>query len=189
MKKLLLMFGISGFLACHSGESNTGGADSASDSPHKNDSSNVSGPTSASKGDADFMSGVADAGMTEIQASQAAGQLSQNQRVKDFAAMMIRDHGTWGDQLKSIAQSRNVSLPAAISDEHQKAVSELQKKSGAAFDRAYMHMMVRDHEGALKDFQTEQGTAQDSALLKFVNNTIPGIQMHLDSAKAIDKGI
>jgi putative membrane protein len=189
MKKLLFLFSISGFLACHSGEGNTGSTDSISDSSHKNDSSSVSGPTSATKGDADFMSAVTDAGMTEIQASQAAEQLSKNQRVKDFAAMMIRDHGSWGDQVKSIAQSRNVSLPAAISDDHQKAVSDLQKKSGPAFDRAYMHMMVHDHEGALKDFQGAQSTVQDSALLKFVNNTIPGIQMHLDSAKAIDKGI
>ena len=132
------------------------------------------------------MSAVADAGMTEIQASQAAQQLSQNQRVKDFAAMMIRDHGSWGDQLQvHHAQSRNVSLPAAISDDHQKAISDLQKKSGAAFDHAYMHMMVHDHEGALKDFTGAQGTVQDSALLKFVNNTIPGIRMHLDSAKAM----
>jgi putative membrane protein len=180
--------------ACHSGSSNATSKDSTASvsqppgSPSQ-DSANISGPVSLVKGDQDFLMSVADGGMTEIQASQAAQNKTVNPRVRDFAAMMVRDHSRWGDQLKTLAQARNVSLPAAVSSRHQAAIDALQKYQGAAFDKHYIDMMVHDHEGAVHDFETVGSAVRDTALARFVREKLPLIRMHLDSAKAIAKAL
>lgn len=135
------------------------------------------------------MAAAADAGMTEVKASQAAQQQASGDRVKQFAAMMITDHTQAGDKLKTIAQAKNVALPPDVSDAHQKAIDELKQKSGTAFDKAYMKMMVKDHEGAVHDFEQAASQVQDSSLKQFVINTLPTLKMHLDSAKAVEKGL
>ncbi|MGL1585774.1 DUF4142 domain-containing protein, partial [Vibrio parahaemolyticus] len=48
-----------------------------------------------------------------------AGTLAQNkgssQAVKDFGAMMVKDHSAANDKLKSIAAGENVTLPTSAS--------------------------------------------------------------------------
>jgi putative membrane protein len=51
-----------------------------------------------------------------------------NKRVRDFGAMMIEDHSKAGEQLKSLAASKKVTLPKAISEDRQKKIDELRKK-------------------------------------------------------------
>ena len=196
----LLLITLPGALAaCHSAGS-SGAVDStasvsqapanpAQDGTSKQDSSNVAGPVSVSRDDQNVIAGIAEGGMTEIQASQAAQSRTSSPRVKAFASMMVQDHGRWGDELKSLAQARNVPLPASISDEHQKAISDLQSKQGEAFDKSYIRMMVHDHEGAVRDFQKAEGSVKDSSLMRFVDGHLPMIQAHLDSAKAIEKAL
>ena len=204
MKKLPIVYTLSLFSlvislqACHNGASNNGSADStASASPatpnpsqdgaSKLDSSNISGPVAVSKTDEAFIMTAADGGMTEVQASQVAQSQAANPRVKQFASMMVTDHTKAGDQLKSLAQSKNVPVPPGISDEHRKAVSSLQQKTGNDFDKAYMKMMVKDHEETVHDFEKGGDEAQDSSLKQFITATLPTLRMHLDSAKAIEK--
>lgn len=153
------------------------------------DSSNVTGPMTVSEGDRAFMSAVAEGGMTEIQASQAAENQAASPRVKSFAMMMVQDHSHWGDQLGRIAKGRNVMLPTSPSVKQQQALNTLKQKQGADFDKAYMKMMVHDHEGVVHDFQHAGGLVKDSALAHFVSDHLPMIQVHLDSAKAIEKGM
>jgi putative membrane protein len=196
---LILLFTAVSFQACHSGSSGSS-ADTtetapqasptpSADGPTKADSSNVAGPVSVSKSDQGFMAGAADGGMTEIKASTIARQQASNPRIQQFAAMMVMDHTKAGDQLKSLAQSKNVPLPPDISDKHQKAVDELKQKSGADFDKAYMKMMVKDHEEVVHMFEQASGQAQDSSLKNFIVTTLPTLHMHLDSAKAIEKSL
>lgn len=195
----LLLLTFVGMSACQS-NSSTGASDTtqtspqaaptpSQDGPTHADSSNITGPVSVSRGDQVFMAAAADAGMTEVKASQAAQQRASGDRVKQFAAMMITDHTQAGDKLKAIAQAKNVALPPDVSDAHQKAIDELKQKSGTAFDKAYMKMMVKDHEGAVHDFEQAASQVQDSSLKQFVINTLPTLKMHLDSAKAVEKGL
>src|SRR4051812_40927424 len=58
-----------------------------------------------SKDDADFLVNAASGGMLEVQLGQLAQTNSQNQRIKDFGAMMMKDHGEGGVKLKALAAS------------------------------------------------------------------------------------
>ena len=172
----------------------TNGADSASAnmrSDHANADTgmaNNSGTTAtADPGTADFLMKAADGGLAEVAAGQAAQSKATNESVKMFAGMMVNDHTGANQQVKDLAARLQVSLPAEPSEQHKKKIDEASKKEGKAFDKAYMTMMVDDHKKTISLFKDGAEKAGNQEVKTFINNTIPKLQMHLDSAQAIQK--
>ncbi|HEY3570771.1 MAG TPA: DUF4142 domain-containing protein, partial [Thermoanaerobaculia bacterium] len=55
----------------------------------------------------------------------------------------------------------------------------LSKLSGAAFDKAYVSMMVKDHKKDVAEFKKESTKAKDSDVKSFASTTLPTLQDHL----------
>jgi putative membrane protein len=125
-----------------------------------------------------------EAGLTEIKASKIAETNSKNSRIISFAKMMIADHGEAGDELEKIAIKKRVTGGDSVSTEHQKNIDDIATKSGAAFDRAYIQMMVNDHQEAVKLF-TGATIDRTADIQNFAKKVLPTLKMHLDSANAI----
>jgi putative membrane protein len=187
--KSLLILGLPlAIMACNN--------DTTSDSVEKADSANEAKMDTASnagtikvdESTADFMVKTADVGMTEVKLGQLAQNKATSQRVKDFAAMMVKDHSAGNDDLKSLASQKNVTLPSAIGDDHQKKMDDLAKKTGKDFDRAYMDMMVDGHQSAVNSFEKNKDN-KDAEVNAFVNKVLPILRMHLDSAKAVKSSL
>lgn len=183
--------------ACGNGKGNKDSLDSAkniNDSTAKaiKDSSysdslagkNVSS-TPVDKDATNFAVSAANGGMAEVAMGQVAQTNGFSQRVKDFGAMMVKDHSEAGDILKKLAAGKNITLPATLSDKEQKHVADLQKKTGKDFDKAYMNMMLDDHKTDIKEFQKASTDCKDADLKSFAMNTLPTLEKHLDSARAI----
>ncbi|MBS1665148.1 MAG: DUF4142 domain-containing protein [Bacteroidetes bacterium] len=144
-------------------------------------------PSSVSKADQDFAVNTADAGMTEIQAGQLAQQKGVGKDVKEYGAMMVKDHTEAADKLKAIAASKNITLPSAVSADMQKALDDLQKKEGKDFDKAYIDMMVSDHKKVIGMFNDESKNGSDADIRAFANSTLHTLQHHLDEAQKCKK--
>lgn len=144
-------------------------------------------PPSVSQADQKFAVDAANAGMTEIQAAKIAQQQGTEADVKKYAAMMIKDHTAAADKLKSIAAAKNLTLPADISPEMQQNISDLQKKTGKDFDKAYMKMMVSDHKKAVSDFESEAKNGSDADIRAFADSTLHTLRHHLDEAQKCEK--
>ena len=153
------------------------------------DSPSVSQPIRADEESASFMVKAADAGMAEVQMGQMAQSKAVDAKVKNFADMMVRDHSAANDQVKMLAGQRNVTLPDSVSDQHKKMANDLSKKTGKAFDKAYMDDMVKGHESVADLFEKSADKVNDTDVKTFINNTLPKIKMHLDSARAIRKSL
>ncbi len=132
-----------------------------------------------------FIKNGLEGGLTEIKASGLAITNSNNQSVIGLAKMMIDDHTKADSGLKKIEADKMIVENDTISSEHQKMISDLSKKSGAAFDKAYIQMMIADHQRAI-DLFTTASNGQDQDIKTFASNTLPTIKMHLDSATAIN---
>jgi len=139
------------------------------------------------KDDSEFVTKAASGGMMEVELGKVAQEKAKSQRVKDFGSMMVRDHSQANDELKSIASSKNFTVPSAMLEDHQKHVDELKKKSGDDFDKAYMKMMLDDHKKDVSEFKETSEKATDADIKNFATKTLPVLQKHLDSAKAIHK--
>ncbi|MEP7142536.1 MAG: DUF4142 domain-containing protein [Ferruginibacter sp.] len=138
-----------------------------------------------SKDDADFAVEAANGGMMEVQLGNYAQQNALSPRVKEFGAMMTRDHTKANDELKGIAASKSITLPAESGDKAKKEMEDLMKKKGKDFDKAYMNMMLDDHKKDVKEFEKAANDCKDPEIKSFAGKTLPVLRVHLDSAKAI----
>ena len=135
---------------------------------------NVSGEgSSLSASDKTFMKKAAKGGMMEVTMGQAAEQKAQSEDVKSFGKRMVTDHSKANDELKSIASKKGVQLP---SKEHTAKWTS---------DKAYMDMMIKDHEKDLAEFKEEANSGSDPDLKKFADDTAKIVQEHLDLAKEV----
>jgi putative membrane protein len=204
MKKIpLILFALPIAFACNnSSNDSVQKADSANNM--KSDTSNTSntntmdtssssnkmtGTMSVDKSTSEFMTKVADVGMTEVKLGQMAQDKGTNQRVKDFGGMMVKDHTAAGDELKNLASQKNVTLPATVGNDHQKKIDDLNKKSGRDFDKAYIDAMVDGHQATVNDFEKASKNTKDADVKSWLDKTLPTLKMHLDSARAIKKAL
>jgi len=138
---------------------------------------------------ATFAVKAASGGMMEVELGTLAQQNAQNPRVKAFGAMMVKDHSKANKELMTIATSKTISIPGKVSEEHQNHIDEMKKLKGADFDKHYMDMMVNDHKEDIDLFETASKNIEDQDLKAFALKTLPILNMHLDSAKAINDDI
>ena len=144
---------------------------------------------SVSELDSKFMTEAANIGLTEISLGKLASERSSNSKIKHFGNMMVKDHMHANHELQNIASEKNITLPDSLSKSSKKECDDLKKKKGKAFDKAYIDMMVDGHQKVLSQFEDLEKHGTDSQLKAFVSKTIPVIQDHLDSAKAIKESI
>lgn len=149
--------------------------------------STAGGTSTLSAEEKDFAVKVAQGGIAEVNGGTTAAQKATSGDVKNFGNRMVSDHGKANDELRTLATNKGISLPADTDDEHKKKLDELNKKSGAAFDKAYMTDMVEDHEHDVAELKKAQASVKDPDLKAWVDKTLPVIEDHLKMAQDINK--
>jgi putative membrane protein len=156
-------------------------------STSNNTSSNTTGAP-LGKADSMFVMEAAAGGMMEVEAGNIAQQNAMSQRVKDFGAMMVRDHSKANDELKSFASGRGLTIPSALPADMQKHLDAMKKMTGKTFDQHYVSMMTDDHNKDINKFKKESTSGTDADLKNWAAKTLPTLQVHKDSIDAIRKG-
>ena len=109
--------------------------------------------------------------------------------VKKFARLMEGEHHALRVQGRQLAKKLNVTpQPPAnfdMPDKQKAAMSDLESKSGADFDKAYIDHEVQFHELVLQTAQQAEAAAQSPELKALIQKAAPTIQKHLDMAKQI----
>jgi putative membrane protein len=136
---------------------------------------------------ADFAVKAANGGMMEVQLGDAAQQLAAGSRVKEFGNMMVRDHSKANDELKTLAATKNITLPDSVGEDHRKHIDDMKMKKGVDFDKAYIDMMVDDHKEDIDMFEKAANNLKDADLKAFAARTLPTLRAHLDSAQTIQE--
>lgn len=128
---------------------------------------------------------AASGGMMEVQLGELAQQKGSSQQVKDFGAMMVRDHSKANEELKSLAGQHNITLPPAPGEDHMEHINKLSQKSGKEFDKEYIDMMVKDHKEDVDAFEKASNNTNDPDIQAFASRTLPVLRQHLEAAQAI----
>lgn len=135
--------------------------------------------------DARAMKKLAAASLAEIDAGKLAAEKAKSPAVKQFGQKMVDDHTQMLDDLKKLAQEKDVSLPGTPDMEDRAKALKLRATSGDSFDKDYMSEMVKDHE---KDVQETAGlaeSAKDPQLKAAIEKAHAKIEEHLAMAKKI----
>jgi len=149
----------------------------------------ATGGVAVSNDDAKFATAAANGGMAEVELGKLAQEKATNAKVKDFGAMMVSDHSKANDEMKALAKSKGITLPAAIDSKEQKVKDDLSAKSGADFDKAYVSNMIDDHKEDIKEFEDATKNLKDPDLKAFAVKTLPTLKMHLEAITKIKDGM
>ena len=136
--------------------------------------------SSPAASDTAFANKAAVSGLAEVALGKMAAAKGASAEVKNFGNMMVKDHGAANEELKSIAQKKNLTLPTGLDAEHQAKSDSLSKLSGKDFDKAYIKVMIDGHHKTLAIMNTEANGGQDVDLKAFAKKTAPIVQHHLD---------
>lgn len=143
------------------------------------------GAAAPSKQDTAFVAKASAGGMTEVQASKLADSHAQSAAVKTFAATMVTDHTKAGDALAAVAQKDGFTPSASPMPMQHKALAKLETLNGAAFDKAYSSMMLKDHNETIALFKKESMSGKNGDLKSFASQTLPTLKEHLAMAKKL----
>jgi putative membrane protein len=134
--------------------------------------------------DHQFVMEAARGGLAEVELGKLASEKAQSEQVKQFGQRMEKDHGKANDELKSLAQQKNITLPTALDSKHKGTIDRLSKLSGAQFDRAYMQEMLQDHRKDVTDFRKESQSGKDPDVKAWAAKTLPTLEEHLRIAQS-----
>lgn len=162
----------------------SGGALAQSSTGHDASHSLAAGKSGSST-DASFMREAAADSLAEIQLGHIALDKSSSGQVKELAQRIIDDHTKANDQLMTIAERKQVTLPTAPMPKQKKEADKLQAMSGTAFDQAYARTMVKDHRKAVKLFGMESQKASDPDVKQFASATLPVLKTHLQMSEQL----
>jgi putative membrane protein len=139
--------------------------------------------------DQTFVTKAAAGGIAEVELGKLAQEKGTSDQVKSFGQRMVTDHSKANDELKTLAQNKNITLPTEM-DAHDKAAHDrLAKLSGAAFDRAYMQAMLTDHRKVVNEFRHESTAGQDPDIKSFAAKTLPTIEEHVKLAQEANRAV
>jgi putative membrane protein len=143
-------------------------------------------PSFAADGpDASFYKKAAEAGLFEVDAANQAQQKASSQKVKDFAAEMVKDHSAANDKLAAIAQSKNITLPTSASMGQMAVKAKLDVLSGDTYDKSYIKSQIKAHQQTIALFKKEIASGQDPDAKAFATATLPTLRAHLKAIRAV----
>lgn len=122
----------------------------------------------------------------EIQSSQIALQKAQDADIRQFAQMMIDHHTKTTQQVTAAAQADGLTPPAPqLQPQQAQMIAELQRLSGAAFDRAYVRQQRMAHEMALALHGNYAERGDMPALRQAAASAVPIVRQHLERVRAM----
>jgi len=141
--------------------------------------------------DASFFKHAAEGGIAEVEAGKLAQNKGNSQAVKDFGAMMVKDHSAANAKLGSIASGEGMTLPTTSSVGQMASKAKLEVLSGDTFDKAYIKDQIAAHEQAAALFKKEIASGADPQAKSFATDTLPAVQAHLKKIRQIasDAGV
>ena len=161
-----------------------GSSDAARTTSNMKGSRPLANGSGLDKGSVKFIEKAASGGMAEVELGKLAQQKASSAQVKEFGARMAKEHAKANEELKPIADAKNVALPGAPDKEHRRTYDKLAKMSGADFDKAYMKHMLDDHEKDVKEFQKQAEKGRDGDVKGFAQKTLPTLEEHLRLAQS-----
>jgi putative membrane protein len=125
--------------------------------------------------------------LAEVEVGQLAQQRGATQGVKDFGAMLVKDHQMANEKAMQVAQQLSAQTPDKPDMKQRAVAQKLATLSGAKFDKEFADSMVKDHNEDIAKYQQEaqlSGPAGD-----YAKATLPKLHEHLKMAENLQSAM
>ena len=160
-------------------------ADSANDANYDDDLKQDTSPVDRKSND--FLVNALNDGLAEMQLAKLAKEKAISSNVKDYADMIMNDHGVLNDQLKAISSGLHVVLPPPLNEEMQTKLRSLNKHTGKDFDKDLLVIMISNHKKVIQLFEHASKEVNNAEVKMLIDNALPQLMKHIDSARALKK--
>lgn len=139
-----------------------------------------------------FAKTASQSGHFEMMSGELAQEKSKSAGVKDFAKMMVEDHGGAVHKLDKIAEEAGVkSVESGVGQKtkyaaHMKMLQDA--APGVPFDEVYINIQRKTHQEAVALFREYAENGDDPKLKQFAAETLPTLQAHVDHAMKLSPG-
>lgn len=125
-------------------------------------------------------------GMTEYELSKVALQKATNPEVKAYAQRALNEHQQGEKQLRDLARTMNITLPANLAKDGKDRLEDLQdEKPGTAFDTQYLKEMAAVNDKATDAADDLADNAPNDAVKTFARKLEESDKNHRDRAKQL----
>jgi len=128
-------------------------------------------------------------GTAEIELGKLASERAANAQVKEFGAMMVKDHTMAGNELKQ-AIAGKIAVQEQMDEKHRELAQKLRGLQGAEFDREYMNAMVDGHQ-EVRDMVKRRADEKpnnepvENAVNAWAAKALPTVEHHLQMAEQL----
>jgi len=133
--------------------------------------------------DRSFITSAEQGNLAEVDTAKMVQQRTTDPAVKDFASRMVTDHTRASQQLKALASSEGITLPAEPIATERTQNEQWKKLSGAKLNDTYLRDQLEDHQQAISVFENEIEHGKDQAVKNYAEQTLPVLQDHIRIAE------
>jgi len=137
-----------------------------------------------SPGDLEIATKIEQAHTGELELARLAKERASNKDVKNYAEMLESDHNKALEDLTEILRDKQ-SAGSTHSKPAGTDMTQLQKMSGAQFDREFLATMVRNHQETLDALNRDLTTVQNPDMKDYIKNLMPKVRNHMEEAQKL----
>ena len=130
-----------------------------------------------------FIKNAIEGNNAEVDVGKLAVEKGQSDAVKQFGAMLAKDHAAANAKAQDVAKQLDVTPPTGTSLGQKATYAKLKILQGASFDKSFAKSMVSDHQGDIKEYQKE--AAKNDAAGAYAKESLPTLQKHLQEAQQL----
>lgn len=132
------------------------------------------------------------ANTADIETGELAAKQGHNKEVREFGAMLARDHQTVRQAGRDLAHKLGVTPTPPADDasarKHAEVLASLRAKHGVEFDRAFLQYEIAFHQSVLDAVKSTLLPAIDNAELEaLVVKVAPAFEAHMIAAQSLAK--
>ena len=144
-------------------------------------------PAFAANDGKSFMKTAIEGNYSEIDVGKLAQDKSSNPQVKQFGAMLVKDHTEANSKAMPVVKQLDVDPPKSSGLMEKGTYLKLKVLSGETFDRSFINGAVDDHQKDVKLYQDQANGSGPAA--EFAKQILPKLQQHLAEAQKIQAGL
>jgi putative membrane protein len=135
--------------------------------------------------DAEFLVDVAEFNLQQAELGKLTTVKSNNADIKAFGKMMQERHNANLKDLNVLAASKQISIPASLTDDNKDNYNALNKKDIDDFDKDYLDRIVKEHTEAIDEYTEEIDKTTDPEVKKWLVIHLASLREHLDNAMTL----
>lgn len=124
---------------------------------------------------------------SEMKLGRLAADKGSSKAVKDYGAMLVKDHGRAGADALALATAAGLSQTNSTKPEADAEYAKLEGLAGADFDKEFVRFMIDEHQKTIAKFEMAAKDTEARDVAEFASKTLPTLKKHLEAAKVLGK--